>query len=313
MKIIDSIKFRLNKLNNLKKYLLNKVIFLENYTIDKYYGRFGNNLQQIAIGYLYAKKHNYNFFSKNHKLIDRVEIINKPISGLFKIFSKQYSFFYLGLEKDSVSKFDIDLIKDRDYYMKNINDVFKNYLSKNISFYNSSQLDNKTLVIHIRNGDVFSGKSKYKNYVQNPLIYYEKLIKKYEKVIVVTENYGNNPILKKIKEFPNVTIQSLSLEEDFKTLLSAKNLATSGVGTFSIAAALMSKNLKNLYCSNIFLDHHLNPYMLDANSVNIHIYNIKNYIDIGEWVFNSDTSDMMMSEKIIIEEPKIINQDEKNN
>lgn len=61
MKIIDSIKFRLNKLNNLKKYLLNKVIFLENYTIDKYYGRFGNNLQQIAIGYLYAKKHNYNF------------------------------------------------------------------------------------------------------------------------------------------------------------------------------------------------------------------------------------------------------------
>ena len=313
MKIIDSIKFRLNKLNNLKKYLLNKVIFLENYTIDKYYGRFGNNLQQIAIGYLYAKKHNYNFFSKNHKLIDRVEIINKPISGLFKIFSKQYSFFYLGLEKDSVSKFDIDLIKDRDYYMKNINDVFKNYLSKNISFYNSSQLDNKTLVIHIRNGDVFSGKSKYKNYVQNPLIYYEKLIKKYEKVIVVTENYGNNPILKKIKEYPNVTIQSLSLEEDFKTLLSAKNLATSGVGTFSIAAALMSKNLKNLYCSDIFLDHHLNPYMLDANSVNIHIYNIKNYIDIGEWVFNSDTSDMMMSEKIIIEEPKIINQDEKNN
>lgn len=313
MKIIDSIKFRLNKLNNLKKYLLNKVIFLENYTIDKYYGRFGNNLQQIAIGYLYAKKHNYNFFSKNHKLIDRVEIINKPISGMFKIFSKQYSFFYLGLEKDSVSKFDIDLIKDRDYYMKNINDVFKNYLSKNISFYNSSQLDNKTLVIHIRNGDVFSGKSKYKNYVQNPLIYYEKLIKKYEKVIVVTENYGNNPILKKIKEYPNVTIQSLSLEEDFKTLLSAKNLATSGVGTFSIAAALMSKNLKNLYCSNIFLDHHLNPYMLDANSVNIHIYNIKNYIDIGEWVFNSGTSDMMMSEKIIIEEPKIINQDEKNN
>ena len=100
------------------------------------------------------------------------------------------------------------------------------------------------------------------------------------------------------------------MEEDFKTLLSAKNLATSGVGTFSIAAALMSKNLKNLYCSDIFLDHHLNPYMIDANSVNIHIYNIKNYIDIGEWVFNNDTIDMM-SEKIIIEEPKIINQDEK--
>ena len=80
MRILNSLKFRLNKLDYFKKNILNKFIFIENYTIDKYYGRFGNNLQQIAIGYLFAKKYDFNFFSKKHELIDRVEIINKPFS-----------------------------------------------------------------------------------------------------------------------------------------------------------------------------------------------------------------------------------------
>ena len=47
------------------------------------------------------------------------------------------------------------------------------------------------------------------------------------------------------------------IAEDFNILLNAKNLATSGVGTFSIAAALASKNLKNFYYSNLFFLHHL--------------------------------------------------------
>ena len=44
MRILNSLKFRLNKLDYFKKNILNKFIFIENYTIDKYYGRFGNNL-----------------------------------------------------------------------------------------------------------------------------------------------------------------------------------------------------------------------------------------------------------------------------
>tara|TARA_X000000950_G_C13895836_1_gene652753 strand:- start:1137 stop:2081 length:945 start_codon:yes stop_codon:yes gene_type:complete len=314
MRILNSLKFRLNKLNYFRKNLLNKFIFIENYTIDKYYGRFGNNLQQIAIGYLYAKKYDFNFFSKKHELIDRVEIINKPFSGLFKFFSKQDRFFnFHNSENDINNKMYIDLTSDKDYYLSNMHDIFKNQLSKKISFYDSTELDDETLVIHIRNGDIFSGKSKYKQYVQNPLVYYEKLIANYKKVIVVTESYGNNPVIEKLKDYSNVKIQSLSLEEDFRTLLSAKNLATSGVGTFGIAAALMSKNLNRLYCSDIFLSHHLNPYMLDPNYVKVHIYNIKNYIDIGQWNFDNKVSKIMMSKNIKIEGPKIMSQDEKNN
>ena len=232
----------------------------------------------------------------------------------FKFFSKQHRFFnFHNSENDINNKLYIDLTSDKDYYISNMHDIFKNQLSKKISFYGSTELDNETLVIHIRNGDIFSGKSKYKQYVQNPLVYYEKLIANYKKVIVVTESYGNNPVIEKLKDYSNVKIQSLSLEEDFRTLLSAKNLATSGVGTFGIAAALMSKNLKRLYCSDIFLSHHLNPYMLDPNYVKVHIYNIKNYIDIGQWNFDNKVSKIMMSKNIKIEGPKIMSHDEKNN
>ena len=34
----------------------------------------------------------------------------------------------------------------------------------------------------------------------------------------------------------------------------------------------------------------MNPYMLDPNYVKVHIYNIKNYIDIGQWNFDNKVS-----------------------
>ena len=51
-------------------------------------------------------------------------------------------------------------------------------------------------------------------------------------------------------------------KEDFNILSNAKNLATSGVGTFAIAAAMCSKKIENLYYSDLFFNHHLNPTML---------------------------------------------------
>ena len=83
-------------------------------------------------------------------------------------------------------------------------------------------------------------------------------------------------------EFMKFEIQSTTLDNDFNTLLGAKNLATSGVGTFVIAAALMSENLKNFYFSNLYLKRGLNPEMLDAG-INKTKINLKSFPPIGTW------------------------------
>ena len=54
-----------------------------------------------------------------------------------------------------------------------------------------------------------------------------------------------------------VKIQSSTVEDDFATLMSAKNVALSGVGTFAMAAALCSTQIKNLYTTDLLLTEHL--------------------------------------------------------
>ena len=55
-----------------------------------------------------------------------------------------------------------------------------------------------------------------------------------------------------------VKIQSSTVADDFATLMSAKNVALSGVGTFAMAAALCSTQIKNLYTTDLLLTEHLN-------------------------------------------------------
>ena len=50
-----------------------------------------------------------------------------------------------------------------------------------------------------------------------------------------------------------VKIQSSTVADDFATLMSAKNVALSGVGTFAMAAALCSTQIKNLYTTDLLL------------------------------------------------------------
>ena len=64
---------------------------------------------------------------------------------------------------------------------------------------------------------------------------------------------------------------------DINILLNAKNLATSGVSAFPIACALMSQKLEKLIFSNIYLDEHLNPEMINEKFVEKFEYKIKNY------------------------------------
>ena len=44
-----------------------KKLLISNYTLSNFYGGFGNNLQQIALGLMYSNLNGYNFYSKEHE------------------------------------------------------------------------------------------------------------------------------------------------------------------------------------------------------------------------------------------------------
>ena len=98
-----------------------------------------------------------------------------------------------------------------------------------------------------------------------------------------------NRILKNLlKNNPKVNIQAESIKEDFGALLGAKNLATSGVGTFPIAASLCSENLENLYCSENFEKIAVNYKMISDPGINVYECKLNNYIKKGSWRSNSE-------------------------
>ena len=142
----------------------------------------------------------------------------------------------------------------------------------NISFIKDITVPEDTLVLHVRSGDIFD--IPISSYFQNPINYYENLIKNFKNVILVTSEEKNNPVISSLLDKNKVTLHSSSLEKDFNLLVNATNLATSGVGTFPIAAALLSTKLKNIYYTNLFSEEHLNPKMVINEKVKHHSYTV---------------------------------------
>tara|TARA_B100000427_G_C15500748_1_gene591896 strand:+ start:632 stop:1510 length:879 start_codon:yes stop_codon:yes gene_type:complete len=282
-----------------------KKLLISNYTLSNFYGGFGNNLQQIALGIMHSNLNGYNFYSKEHELLDNISQINNKLSNFFNKYRFDSRFFYFdntskNLPTPDITDFPLD-IKDRDYYLDNFYYIFQHKIFPKLNFLKNIDIDDKTIVIHIRSGDIFAKKDgeiiSNVVYIQNPLNYYLNLIERYEKTIIVSSQPFNNPVISLLMDHPKVEIQSNSIEEDFNILLNAKNLATSGVGTFAIAAALSSKKLINLHYSNLFFDHHLNPTMV--KNVNHHMYRFKEYFNIGDiWDGDVNQVEKMLSPKI---------------
>ena len=104
------------------------------------------------------------------------------------------------------------------------------------------------------------------------------MIEEYQKVILVTSKEKNNPVIETLLKENKVTLHTSTTVEDFNILFNAVNLASSGVGTFPIAAALLSQKLENFHYTNLFSEEHLNPKMLISEKI-IHHFFLKRQID----------------------------------
>ena len=184
-------------------------------------------------------------------------------------------------------------------------DICKEYIYTNlkINFDNVKELDNDTVVMHIRSGDIFSRKDYYcsvvSNYLQNPLDYYIKIAEKYSKVIVLTEDY-QNPVIAELNKIEKFDIRILGIQETIETMLSAKNIVTSGVSSFGIACALLSKNVKRVYASDLVVDEILNFNDLIQTDIEVKVISIdtERYIKWNNWL-NSDEQRKIMIEYVL--------------
>ena len=88
-----------------------------------------------------------------------------------------------------------------EYVCKNISPVTQQYISPKFKFHIGEALDDDVLVIHLRGGDLYTKLNNANpEYVQNPLSFYEALVSRFNKTIVVCEPGDSNPIVAILKK-----------------------------------------------------------------------------------------------------------------
>lgn len=257
-----------------------------NFFIDRPYGRLGNNIQQVLVALAHAQAYSgsvsisrimarqldavYASVQALPRFIDEDKIlsINEQITSDFFHWSnhsitRHHS--YTPLRTGCMPRRS-SLLGER-HLLGSIQQVASECRPAFQCLTSSSRLpsslekecaDPATLVLHLRAGDIAD--LTRSEYATNPLSYYECLSKMFSRLILVTQPGPEHVLLPSIvKLFPTVHMVSGDYLDDFTLLANASTLATSGVGTFPIAAALLSDRLKTLYTTDIFLREHLNP------------------------------------------------------
>lgn len=256
--------------------------------IPRWYGRLGNNIQQISNGIYFCRKNGIHFTSPDHPMIEAIDL--NFGSNQYKIPKTSNNWFY-HFEKEH-SDFDVD-IDELNLLRKNI---CEDYIYPKLKIDHSKlndPLPDDVLVVHIRSGDLYT---HFPNtHPQNPLSYYLKLYQLFEgKVIFIAED-DKNPIVQVLQQY-NLDIRIWGIEDTYTLLLRTRNLATSGAGSFAISSAFCSKNLKNFYCTDLYIDHSLNPMML-KEQLNVFIAAISGnkYFKVGEWNSAKDNIEKILN------------------
>ena len=193
-----------------------------------WFGRLGNNIQQIAniIDIAIKYKHNVKFSAKSHRFfnISIVETYFNKYNNSKKL-TNNFNFFY---------KSKLALEFGAETFTQNAEERNK-LLQKAFLIKTIKKLPEDDLVIHVRSGDLFrvDNKRGHSRYVPPPLSYYVKEINKhnYKKIHIISEDSKNPVINKLLHLYENAFYRKNSLENDIKKILGATNIIWS-IGTF---------------------------------------------------------------------------------
>lgn len=155
------------------------------------------------------------------------------------------------------------------------------------------------LVMHFRGGDAFDREDVKSGYWQPPLAYYLAVFEhdRPKRVWLVSED-RQNPTVAGVEETLRsrgieVIVQSATLLDDLRVLLSARRLVAS-VGTFIPAAALLSSNLERFYQ----FTRHPHPVLALKGVRVVNAYDAKGeFMEkvAARWGARSEDLEMMMS------------------
>ena len=259
------------------------------YSVSHWSGRTGNNIQQVANCIMAAEKYKGVFEQKlDHNILSKFVIPfgenAAEASGRFYCWEPLIHCLKGGYEGGNEIGVGVE------HVYRNMRRVCQVNIGPYLTLPQKDILGDDTIVMHLRSGDHFEQLYDPPGfpYVPNPLIFYLNLIESFDKCILVTEPDKDNPILHELAKIDKVQIQSTTVENDFATLMNAKNIALSGVGTFAIAAALCSDHVKNVYATTAYLTEHLNYNMLDNTDIAVHLMELPNYIPTFPCTWKND-------------------------
>lgn len=259
--------------------------------LPRWFGRLGNNIQQISNAIYYCKEKGIHFDMAPHPFIGNIEYSfgEKRQSGNADKWS--YFYYFDGPECDFAGI----SVEELNHNRKPVCQYFiAPHLKLDMEYIQKNPLDKNILVIHLRSGDVY--RNPHPSFIQNPVMYYAKLVEMFglENIYVLAED-RNCPINTFFLRL-NIPIHILDEKESYTTLLRAKNLASSGTGSYVMSAALCSLNLEKFFCTNIWLDHSLNASMLkDHLEVYCMPIDSNKYIKKGEWTSSVETLNKLLT------------------
>ena len=240
------------------------------------YSRLGNNLQQLLL----AKHHQLTFGcaieiddslkqaccelgAPKDYLWPHEKLRNKPNQYLYTI---NTNLFFFENHKPLWKNTYIDSQAFLNSIPYLLNPLKKELTQRNHRLIKNLSQDN-SVYVHIRAGDIANLESK--EYITNPMSYYEWLASLSNEFCIVTEPNCSHPLIGSICDALGATriVSSATAIDDFYVLASCKRMATSGVGTFAIAAALLNESLESIAFSNAYRTEHLNPTMIKAKTL----------------------------------------------
>ncbi len=266
------------------------------FVIRRWYGRAGNNMQQLLVLALHAE-----FFS-GAMSVSRDDLVKGKIGELFLPFSLHFGpqgrpeapavtrrFFHFtertfrsgnllraGFSPGLLARRDSLLSAER--VRRNSHRVARQHLRPHLTVIEPKRQADDRLVLHLRSGDIAG--LDHPTYLVNPLWYYRQLALLHQDVLVVTEPGRPHPLLEELRSlFGSIQITTGTMAEDFTLLRCCRQLATSGVGTFAVAAALLSTELESFHCSDLYMSEHLNPAMLDPAYVRVRMIRLPGFAD----------------------------------
>ena len=248
--------------------------------ISEWYGRFGNNVNQLIHAYLLSEKFGCEFFYPKHPYFKA-----KDWQTHAAHVKKWCGIPYFLVDETLFSR----TAFEEKHFTVSINDerrICRDKIAKEIISISDYDIPEDVIVFNIRTGDCFltDGDNPHPYFLQPPLAFYNAVIEKesitdLSKVWIVTNNETpRNPVIDKLEQ-----MGCRLFEETLAwcaTLLSNARVGTLCRSSFSKFCFFFSNKIKKLYVPDYYFEE---DNMQELTDINLFKVNLPNYIEQGTW------------------------------